>query len=145
MRHQTSDLGIARLSPVTADPFVLFVDISSVKSSTWLNFIALKIFIKQKKRIDRNRTQICNPQIWSLVPFPLGHTVFKGFHLSSLLAKLISYQRVLQWAPRKDDLFSFLTTFSFNVLLLVWQFRALPRYFFLFQKCTCHQHMYSWY
>ena len=87
------------------------------------------------------------PNGWGtrLVPYPLGHTVFKGFHLSSLLAKLISYQRVLQWAPRKDDLFSFLATFSFHVLLFAWQLRAVPRHFFLLQKCTCQQQMYSWY
>ena len=27
------------------------------------------------KRIDRDRTRTCNPQIRSLVPYPLGHTV----------------------------------------------------------------------
>ena len=30
----------------------------------------------QQKEIDRDRTRTCNPQIRSLVPYPLGHTVF---------------------------------------------------------------------
>ena len=28
------------------------------------------------KKIDRDRTRTCNPQFRSLVPYPLGHTVF---------------------------------------------------------------------
>ena len=35
-----------------------------------------KILIKSKKKfyIDRDRTRTCNPQIRSLMPYPLGHT-----------------------------------------------------------------------
>ena len=28
------------------------------------------------KRFDRDRTRTCNPQIRSLVPYPLGHTTY---------------------------------------------------------------------
>ena len=38
---------------------------------TWL----IEILKKKTKRIDRDRTRTCNPQIRSLVPYPLGHTV----------------------------------------------------------------------
>ena len=34
-----------------------------------------KIMTQVKHRIDRDRTRTCNPQIRSLVPYPLGHTV----------------------------------------------------------------------
>ena len=30
-----------------------------------------------RKGIDRDRTRTCNPQIRSLVPYPLGHTVLE--------------------------------------------------------------------
>ena len=33
-----------------------------------------KIMTQVKHRIDRDRTRTCNPQIRSLVPYPLGHT-----------------------------------------------------------------------
>ena len=32
-----------------------------------------KIYVPQKEH-DRDRTRTCNPQIRSLVPYPLGHT-----------------------------------------------------------------------
>ena len=31
-------------------------------------------FWSKKKEVDRGRTRTCNPQIRSLVPYPLGHT-----------------------------------------------------------------------
>ena len=34
---------------------------------------------RKEKRIDRGRTRTCNPQIRSLVPYPLGHTASVGF------------------------------------------------------------------
>ena len=37
------------------------------------NMIFLSTLIA--KGIDRDRTRTCNPQIRSLVPYPLGHTV----------------------------------------------------------------------
>ena len=38
------------------------------------------------KRIDRDRTRTCNPQIRSLVPYPLGHTATLG---KGLLAGIV--------------------------------------------------------
>ena len=37
--------------------------------------LLVRISNAYKKVIDRDRTRTCNPQIRSLVPYPLGHTV----------------------------------------------------------------------
>ena len=37
----------------------------------------------KKKEFDRDRTRTCNPQIRSLVPYPLGHTTLHNVHSKS--------------------------------------------------------------
>ena len=59
---------------------VVFDDISisqsySYKSRIFPFFSEREGRTKIKKVIDRDRTRTCNPQIRSLVPYPLGHTV----------------------------------------------------------------------
>ena len=58
-------------------------------SKLWLNLLSLFFFTNldcfyrnnwnTQKVIDRGRTRTCNPQIRSLVPYPLGHTALVGF------------------------------------------------------------------
>ena len=40
-----------------------------------------------KKKIDRDRTRTCNPQIRSLMPYPLGHTAADGW-----LIRVVNYK-----------------------------------------------------
>ena len=70
--------------------FLLFMAFIKVLKS-YLNYLLLgqQAFLKlgvycleiiaitesKTKRNDRDRTRTCNPQIRSLVPYPLGHTV----------------------------------------------------------------------
>ena len=60
-----------------------------------------------KKRIDRGRTRTCNPQIRSLVPYPLGHTVLCGRWMSPIMASFTCYQNAAQWSVNEDDLIHF--------------------------------------
>ena len=41
------------------------------------------------KSIDRDRTRTCNPQIRSLVPYPLGHTVLHVWWTSPIMPMLL--------------------------------------------------------
>ena len=34
--------------------------------------------LQKNKNFERDRTRTCNPQIRSLVPYPLGHTPYAG-------------------------------------------------------------------
>ena len=49
-----------------------------------------------RKSIDRDRTRTCNPQIRSLVPYPLGHTVSCLGWISPIASNFASYQYMLQ-------------------------------------------------
>ena len=69
--------------------FMVFIKILELYFNFWL--LGQQVFFKIKsvllgkycieitesktKRNDRDRTRTCNPQIRSLVPYPLGHTV----------------------------------------------------------------------
>ena len=64
----------------------------------------IKHTVDPQKRIDRDRTRTCNPQIRSLVPYPLGHTVLSVRWISPIKPSLTSYQRVLQSSVNEDDL-----------------------------------------
>ena len=44
----------------------------------------LKLANIYKKKSDRDRTRTCNPQIRSLVPYPLGHTTQSDMLYGSL-------------------------------------------------------------
>ena len=48
------------------------------------------------KGIDRDRTRTCNPQIRSLVPYPLGHTVLCVGWISPITPSVASHQNMLQ-------------------------------------------------
>ena len=76
---------ITLLSPIT-----LFA-----KSSTGL-FLQTKTIVFCTKRVDRDRTRTCNPQIRSLVPYPLGHTVSCLGWISPIASNFASYQYMLQ-------------------------------------------------
>merc|ERR1711867_140456 len=56
------------MGPVTVDSFFLPINFFKEKTNC-------KAKDKRSKRIDRDRTRTCNPQIRSLVPYPLGHMV----------------------------------------------------------------------
>ena len=47
----------------------------AILDQSFLYYIEKKTPQKTKKFTDRDRTRTCNPQIRSLVPYPLGHTV----------------------------------------------------------------------
>ena len=50
------------------------------------HFVATPILIHMmKKNNDRDRTRTCNPQIRSLVPYPLGHTTHGSAGFQSCL------------------------------------------------------------
>ena len=51
----------------------------------------LSAFKFGKKGIDRDRTRTCNPQIRSLVPYPLGHTVLCGLKRSLSGVKMLLF------------------------------------------------------
>ena len=48
------------------------------------------------KNIDRDRTRTFNPQIRSLVPYPLGHTVLDVEYPTSAILCFASFQAALQ-------------------------------------------------
>ena len=76
-----------------------------------------------KNGIDRDRTRTCNPQIRSLVPYPLGHTVLRGRWMSPIMASLICYQNAAQWSVNEDDLIHFLGAFTESYDALEWRRR----------------------
>ena len=40
------------------------------------------------KQTDRDRTRTCNPQIRSLVPYPLGHTAnYEKYHIAKMIGR----------------------------------------------------------
>ena len=52
---------------------------------------------KEKKSFERDRTRTCNPQIRSLVPYPLGHTSYSFLSFSQRVhAGIMIFQPVLQ-------------------------------------------------
>ena len=67
--------------------FIVFINILKHYRNFWLlrqqAFLELGVYCleiiaiteSKTKRNDRDRTQTCNPQIRSLVPYPLGHMV----------------------------------------------------------------------
>ena len=57
----------------TSDPsnFVLFMKKIMLKMTKENNH---KVRKTKKRNLDRDRTRTCNPQIRSLMPYPLGHT-----------------------------------------------------------------------
>ena len=59
---------------------------------------------KYQKGIDRDRTRTCNPQIRSLVPYPLGHTVSCIRWISPITSGFALYQNMLQQSACEDDL-----------------------------------------
>ena len=56
------------------------------------------------KKTDRDRTRTCNPQIRSLVPYPLGHTVSSVGWISPIPPGVASYQYMLQSSASEDEL-----------------------------------------
>ena len=61
-----------------------------------------KMVLIFKKFIDRGRTRTCNPQIRSLVPYPLGHTPFacgREVHLTSINASLQHMLKLSTYQP----------------------------------------------
>ena len=60
------------------------------------------------KSVDRDRTRTCNPQIRSLVPYPLGHTtlliVLRSYCMTYVLSFLqFSLQLVQQTALKERE------------------------------------------
>ena len=51
----------------------------ALKMKVTHKFASIVLFACFQKGIDRDRTRTCNPQIRSLVPYPLGHTVLGWF------------------------------------------------------------------
>ena len=81
--------------------FMVFIKILELYLNFWLlgqqAFFKIKCVLlgnycieiteSKTKRNDRDRTRTCNPQIRSLVPYPLGHTVlWIFFDLASNIA-----------------------------------------------------------
>ena len=66
------------------------------------------------KGVDRDRTRTCNPQIRSLVPYPLGHTVSYDSMTSPIRPSPAQYQNALQYLLAK-------TTFYVGVMKSVWR------------------------
>ena len=58
----------------------------------------------QKKVDDRGRTRTCNPQIRSLVPYPLGHTAPVGWVGGASWCSFSMQQAMLQHNSVEDDL-----------------------------------------
>ena len=59
----------------------------------------------RKYYTDRDRTRTCNPQIRSLVPYPLGHTVLVIYIGTAYSTTLKAYQFVLQHKNKDDQKF----------------------------------------
>ena len=72
------------------------------------------------KGIDRDRTRTCNPQIRSLVPYPLGHTVLCVGWVSPITPGVASHQSMLQSSVK--------TTFHLHNKKSFWSFLWVTRH-----------------
>ena len=75
----------------------------------------------KKLQLDRDRTRTCNPQIRSLVPYPLGHTATLG---KGLLAGI-----VIVWFRQPGlQYFQYMFWTNFDVLASAVHILKLERY-----------------
>ena len=80
-----------------------------------------------EKGIDRDRTRTCNPQIRSLVPYPLGHTVLL-VHPTSLRTQSHQKKQAMLQSPRcgaSPGRRSLSSPFSRQMALVLWLLRHL--------------------
>ena len=94
---------------------VLTTSLSLAKCTSYTFFYSLSLSLslhsrsensQETKDIGRDRTRTCNPQIRSLVPYPLGHTVSDvGMFTSAILS-------VATFINRRCNNLQFKTTFS---------------------------------
>ena len=80
---------------------VLTTSLSLAKCTSYTFFFSLSLSLSlhsrsETKDIGRDRTRTCNPQIRSLVPYPLGHTVSDVDLFASAILCFLSFQAALQ-------------------------------------------------